>query len=85
MEDRLEPDAIVDLITSQLPDARVALEDLTGGGDHWRATVVSSAFTSQGRVTRHRMVYAALGDAMRGPIHALALSTLTPEEAGRQR
>jgi stress-induced morphogen len=28
------------------------------------------------------MVYRALGDAMRGPIHALALRTLTPDEAG---
>ncbi len=80
----MEPDAIRQLICADLPDAEVTLEDLTGGQDHWRATVVSEAFEGQGRVKRHRMVYAALGDAMRGPIHALALSTLTPTEAATQ-
>jgi stress-induced morphogen len=31
-------------------------------------------------IERHRMVYAALGDLMRAEIHALALTTNTPEE-----
>ncbi len=30
------------------------------------------------------MVYAALGDLMQGPIHALAMQTLTPEEWRRE-
>jgi BolA protein len=51
-----------------------------GGGGHFRALIVSPAFRGQSQVARQRAVYAHLGDAMRGAIHALALRTLTPEE-----
>jgi stress-induced morphogen len=78
------PDFIRDRIRAALPDAQVTVSDTTGGGDHFAATVVSTAFLGKGPVDRHRMVYAALGDAMRGPIHALALTTETPEEYQRK-
>ena len=51
-----------------------------GGESHFRALVVAARFEGKGRVERQRMVYAALGDLMSGPIHALAMQTLTPEE-----
>ena len=51
-----------------------------GAGGHFRALIVSDRFRHQDLVARQRMVYAALGDAMRSEIHALALRTLTPEE-----
>jgi BolA protein len=51
-----------------------------GGGGHFRVVLVSESFRGQNQLTRQRAVYAALGDAMRSEIHALALSTLTPEE-----
>ena len=73
-------DDIRALIRAALPDAVVTVADTTGGGDHFSATVVSTAFAGLGPVDRHRLVYGALGDAMRGPIHALALVTETPEE-----
>jgi stress-induced morphogen len=73
-------DDIRALIRAALPDAEVTVADTTGGGDHFAATVVSTAFAGKGPVDRHRLVYAALGDAMRGPIHALALVTETPDE-----
>lgn len=50
------------------------------GGGHFRVLIVSDAFRGQTPVARQRAVYAALGDAMRSTIHALALRTLTPEE-----
>ncbi|MEW5853246.1 MAG: BolA family transcriptional regulator [Myxococcota bacterium] len=65
-------------IQAALPDATVELRDLTGGGDHWEATVVSRAFEGKGVVEQHRLVYAALAEEMRGPIHALTLKTSTP-------
>jgi stress-induced morphogen len=77
-------DDIRALIRAALPDAQVSVADTTGGGDHFSATVVSAAFAGKGAVDRHRLVYAALGDAMRGPIHALALVTETPEEYQRK-
>jgi BolA family transcriptional regulator, general stress-responsive regulator len=51
-----------------------------GGGGHFRVLIVSESFDGQSPVARHSAVYRALGDAMKSEIHALALSTLTPEE-----
>ena len=68
-------------IRAALPDARVELRDLTGTSDHWVAVVVSAAFAGKSLIERHRMVFAALSEEMKGPIHALTLKTKTPEEA----
>jgi stress-induced morphogen len=57
----------------------VAIEDLTGGKDHFQAVVVSPAFATMSRVEQHQAVYRALGELMAGPVHALALKTFTPE------
>ena len=63
------------LIKEALPDARVEIKDLAGDGDHYAATVVSSAFAGKTRVQQHQIVYAALKGEMGGVLHALALST----------
>jgi BolA protein len=55
------------------------------GGGHFRVVIVSAVFRGQTPVQRHGAVYAALGDAMKTDIHALALRTLTPEEWERRR
>ena len=67
------------LIKSALPDAVVTIEDLAGDGDHYAATVVSSAFKGISRVKQHQIVYAALQGHMGGALHALALQTSAPE------
>jgi BolA protein len=51
------------------------------GGGHYRVRIVSPLFSGKNRVQRHRLVYAALADEMGGAIHALALTTLTPDQA----
>jgi acid stress-induced BolA-like protein IbaG/YrbA len=51
-----------------------------GDGHHFEALVVSAAFEGRGRLERHRLVYAALGDRMRERVHALSMRTLTPAE-----
>jgi BolA protein len=53
-----------------------------GGESHFRVEVVSAAFAGLTRVARQRLVYGLLAEELKGPIHALALSTLTPEEDG---
>lgn len=50
------------------------------GETHFRLRVVAKAFVGKNRLARHRMIYDALADLMDAPVHALALSTLTPEE-----
>jgi stress-induced morphogen len=69
------------LIREDLPDAVVEIADLRGDGDHYAARVVSSAFQGKSRVQRHQMVYRALKGRMGGELHALALNTITPDEA----
>ena len=67
------------LIKAALPDAKVAIDDLAGDGDHFRAHVVSAAFAGKSRVQQHQMVYQALEGRMGGTLHALALTTAPPE------
>lgn len=52
-----------------------------GGGGHFRLRIVSTAFAGQSTVSRHRLIYGALGELMRSKIHALSIESLTPEEA----
>lgn len=67
------------LIQNGLPGAQA---DVSGAdGVHFEATVVAAQFAGKLPLARHRMVYATLGELMGGAIHALALKTLTPEEA----
>jgi len=54
-----------------------------GGGSHWRLTIVSPAFDGKSTVARHRLVYQALGELMRHPIHALAIQARAPGEPAR--
>jgi stress-induced morphogen len=68
------------LIIAAFPDARVEITDLAGDGDHYSATVVSSAFRGKSRVQQHQMVYGALKGQMGGALHALALQTSVAQE-----
>jgi stress-induced morphogen len=75
----ISPDQVAAMIKAELPDAQVQVQDLTGGGDHYQVTVVSSLFTGKGLVQQHQMVYGALQQAMSTEaIHALALKTSAP-------
>ena len=67
------------LIKAAFPDAAVDIRDLAGDGDHYAATVVSAAYRGKSRVQQHQMVYAALKGNMGGVLHALALTTATPD------
>ncbi|RMG30551.1 MAG: BolA/IbaG family iron-sulfur metabolism protein [Gammaproteobacteria bacterium] len=71
-------DELRQMIVDALPGARV---EVSGDGDHFEAVVVSERFEGLPLVQRHQAVYAALGDAFSGALHALSLRTLTPAEA----
>lgn len=75
----IEPEAVRALLLTAFPDGEIQVEDMTGTKDHFDARIVSGAFAGKSRIEQHQLVYAALGEAMRGPIHALALKTYTPE------
>jgi stress-induced morphogen len=70
-----------DRIEAALPGATAEVEDLTGGGDHFRAEIVSDRFEGLSRIDQHRLVYDVFGAEIGGPIHALSLKTSTPQGA----
>ena len=74
----IEEKDVVARLRAAFPDAEIALEDLTGTKDHYQARIVSAAFDGKTPVAQHQLVYAALAEEMKGPIHALALKTYTP-------
>ena len=53
-----------------------------GGNTHWRLHIASPAFAGITTVARHRMIYDALGELMKDPIHALAITARAPGEPG---
>jgi stress-induced morphogen len=71
-------DELKQRIEAALPGAAVTVEDLTGGGDHFRAAVESDRFDGLSRIEQHRLVYDVFGAEVGGPIHALSIKTSTP-------
>jgi len=75
----IEPAEVERMLKARFSDAELELVDLTGTQDHYQARIVSSAFIGKSLIEQHQLVYSALGAAMDGAIHALALKTYTPE------
>ena len=75
----MQASEIESMIKAALPDATVEIRDLAGDGDHYAATVTSSAFKGLPRVRQHQLVYDALGGRMGGVLHALALTTVVAD------
>lgn len=50
------------------------------GRGHFTVRIVAPAFAGHGRLERHRMIYAALGEMMQQDIHALSIQAQSPDE-----
>ena len=75
----MSAETIETMIRDAIPDASVTITDLAGDGDHSAAHVVSESFRGVPRIKQQRAVYAALGEHMGTTLHALQLTTATPE------
>ncbi len=77
----MTPEEVEARIEEALEDCEATVEKARGehDDDHLRATVVSPAFDGVSLVDQHQLVYDALGDAMTRDIHALELTTRTPD------
>ena len=75
------PQEIKQRIETAIPGAHAEVEDFTGGGDHFRATVTAAAFAGRTRIEQHRLVYDVFDGEIGGPIHALSLTTRADEGA----
>lgn len=82
---------IEEKLTAALAPAELEIEDEShrhaghaghrpGGETHFRVRVVSEAFRGESRVARQRRVYGLLAAELQERVHALSLTTLTPEE-----
>lgn len=69
-----------DAVAQAFPGSEISVRDTTGTNDHFELVVVSEVFAGRSLLERHRMIYAVLGDAVGGPIHALSIRAETPAE-----
>ena len=77
----MDAETIQNLIEAGLPGARAQVQG--EDGVHFEATVICEAFAGKPLLARHRMVNATVKAQLdSGAIHALALKTVTPGEAG---
>jgi BolA family transcriptional regulator, general stress-responsive regulator len=87
-------DTIRRKLTERFSPMRLELEDEShrhaghegaqpGGETHFSVTIVSAAFNGLSRVARQRLVYQTLAEELAASVHALSLTTLTPNEDGR--
>jgi stress-induced morphogen len=72
------PAELQERIRAALPGADVTVDDLTGGGDHFRAEIVSDRFEGLSRIQQHKLVYDVFGEEIGAAIHALSIKTSTP-------
>ena len=72
---RLSPDDVRSRLDVAFPGAQIDVVDLTGTQDHYHVTLVWSGFAGRGLLDQHRAVNAALAEELKGPIHALKLTT----------
>jgi stress-induced morphogen len=85
----MDESTVAAAVEEGIPDAeatvtRPRVHDDEQEDAHYAAVVVSPAFEGESIVDRHQMVYDAVGDAMTTEIHALEISTYTPEEYDEQ-
>jgi len=76
----MQASEIEDLIRASFPDAKITVEG--NDGVYMAAMVVDESFRGMNRVQQQRAVYAALKgkmDGSNGDLHALALTTRTPD------
>jgi BolA protein len=87
-------DTIRRKLTERFAPIRLELEDeshhhaghegaRSDGETHFSVTIVSVAFSGQSRVVRQRLVYQTLAEELTTRVHALSLTTLTPDEDSR--
>lgn len=61
--------------------AHAGHEGAKSGGGHYVITIVAAAFAGLPLLKRHRLIYAAMGEAMKDEIHALSIRAYAPDES----
>jgi len=87
---RDRPDLIRQALETQFAPTELLVKDQShlhaghagarDGKGHFDVTIVSTKFSGNSRVQRHKMIYDALRDLMQTDIHALRIKAYTPSE-----
>ena len=72
----LNPESLVIHDDSQRHAGHAGARD----GGHYQLQIVAQAFAGKSTIARHRLIYDAAGDLMRGKIHALSIRAEVPGE-----
>ncbi len=86
IKDRIESKLLAEFSPSYLSvedesHLHVGHENYRPGGDsHFYVRIASSLFDGLSRVQRHQLVYACLEEEFKNGLHALRLTTLSPQE-----
>lgn len=79
----MQPEHIKQLIETGLPDAQAYVE---GDGTHFNTAVICPAFAGKSRIQKQQMVYDTVrAQLLDGSLHALSISTFTPDEWQKQQ
>ena len=70
----LQPETVVIVDDSHRHAGHAGARD----GGHYQLQIVAQAFAGKSTIARHRMIYDAAGDLMRGKIHALSIQAEVP-------
>ncbi|MDH5634178.1 MAG: BolA family transcriptional regulator [Gammaproteobacteria bacterium] len=77
LRDTLKPESLEIIDESHLHAGHAGAK---GGAGHYVVTIVADAFRNLNTMSRHRLVYTALGDMMPREIHALSIKAFDPDE-----
>ncbi len=72
---------LIELIQSNIEDAKVQVTDLTGTKDHLGLLVVSDAFAGKMLIAQHQMIMDILKEKLKQEIHAVQIKTMTHAQA----
>lgn len=76
----IDPEKIRKTLLDALSDSEVIIENSSGDGLHFEATVISSAFEGKSLLEQHKIVMEPLNNLFSTSLHALGLKTYTPEK-----
>jgi len=78
----MNSDEVAELIDRELPDAEVTVTTPRDPDDdrHYAVDVVSPVFEGKSLVDQHQLVHDALGEHLTRDIHAIELTTATPDD-----
>ena len=72
---------VIDKLKEAFPDAKMELQDTTGGGNHWDLAIASDVFAGMSKVKQHQAIYKPLRELIdSNQVHALKITTFSLAE-----